>query len=107
MIAQILADAAQLMHRRDAERAEQFGLTDAGQFQKFRRVDRAAGDDHLARRPRLATHAADRVSHADAALAFQDQRLRHRALLDDEILPSAHRIEVADRGALALATGIW
>src|SRR3954469_20633283 len=93
------------MQRRNAERAEQFGLADAGQFQKLRRIDRAPGDDHLARRPRLALRTGNRISYADAALAFQDQRLRHRSLLDDEVLPSPHRIEVTDRGALALATG--
>src|SRR6185369_13592388 len=67
MIAQILADAAQLVHRRDAARTEQLALPDAGQLQQFRRIDRTARDDHFARRPRFAPHARYGIAHADAA----------------------------------------
>src|SRR3954468_3014898 len=91
------------MYRRNPARAQQFALADAGELQQFRRVDRTPADDHLARRLRLPGNAVDGVAHADATLAFEDQRFRHRALLDDQVRPSTHGIEIADRRTLALA----
>ena len=87
------------------QRAQQFGLADAGQLEQLRRVDRAAGDDHLARGPRLPLRPADGIAHADAALAFEDQRLGHRALLDHKVRPRARRVEIAIGRALAAALG--
>ena len=46
----MLADAGQVLHDVDAERAELVGVAHARQLQQLRRVDRAAAQDDLARR---------------------------------------------------------
>ena len=51
VIAQVLADTRQLVDRRDAECPQPVALADAGEFEQLRRIDRAAGDDDLARGP--------------------------------------------------------
>src|SRR5262249_384763 len=73
VIAQVLADALQLMHRRNAERTQETGLPDAGELQGLGRVDRAAADDDFARCSRLALVAADRIAHTRATPALEDQ----------------------------------
>ncbi len=49
VIAQILANALQLMPHFEAQRLQPFCLADAGQLQQLRRIDRAGADDDLAR----------------------------------------------------------
>ena len=44
MVAQVLADAGQLMAHLDAKVAQAFGLADTGQLQQLRRVERAGAD---------------------------------------------------------------
>src|SRR6185437_2147556 len=101
VVAQVLADALQLVHRRDADRAQAIALADAGEFQQLGRVDRARADDHLAGRPGLARLAIHRVAHADAALAVEYQRRRQRPRLDRKVGPRPRRVEVAVGRALA------
>ena len=47
MILQVLADAGQIVRHRDAERAQFLGRPDAGEQQKLRRVDGAAGEQNF------------------------------------------------------------
>src|SRR5262249_45249214 len=101
MVAQILADTAQLVLHRDAERLEPLALADACQLQQLRRGDRAGRDDDLARSARLELLALHGVAHADAARAFEQQALRVRAGLDPDIAPRARRLEIDARRAHA------
>ena len=48
VILQVLADALQVMHGRDAEFRERAGIADAGQHQQLGRLERAGGKDHFA-----------------------------------------------------------
>ena len=100
MIAQILPNAFQRMHRRNAMGAEQIRLANARQFQQFRRIDGAGADNHLSRRARFADFAIDAVAHAKAASAFQYKILRKRALFDGEIGPSPRRVQIGEGSAL-------
>ena len=105
MVAQILADALQLVQRLDAKGAQAVGLADAGELEQLGRVDRAARDDDFARSPRFPLHPADGVADADATPSFQDQRLGQRPLLDRQVRPRAGRVEIAVGRALAAALG--
>src|SRR5437660_824870 len=98
VVAQVFADAGQLVHHRDAERLEAFRLSDAGKLEQLRRGDRAGRDDDLTRGARLQGLALHGVAYADAARAFEQQRLCMRAGLDAEIAPRARRIEIDLRG---------
>ncbi|KVV55606.1 hypothetical protein WT27_25770 [Burkholderia territorii] len=49
MILQVAADGRQRMHERHALAREQRRIADARQLQQLRRIDRAGGEDHLAR----------------------------------------------------------
>src|SRR6185312_13179923 len=54
---------------------------------------------------RLPRHTVYGIAHADAALAFEDQRRRQRALLDQKVFAAPRGIEIAMGGALAAALG--
>ena len=54
VVAQVLADAGQIVVDLDAELLEAVGLADAGELQQLRRGDGAGRHDHLAGRARLA-----------------------------------------------------
>src|SRR4029077_1845804 len=103
VVAQVLADARQVVQRCDAYAAQAVGLADAGELEQLGRIDRAARHEHFAHRPRLPLRPADGIAHADAAPAFQDQRLGQRALLDRQVRPRADRVEIAVGGALPTA----
>src|SRR5690242_4184714 len=47
MVLEVLADAGEIMHDRDAEPSKIVGRTDAGQEEKLGRVDGSAADDDL------------------------------------------------------------
>ncbi len=56
MVLHVLADSRQVVHHRDAQRAERAGITDAAELQQLWRVERAATQDdfpcgHLLRGP--------------------------------------------------------
>ena len=74
-------------------------LADAGQFQELRRVDRTGADDDLAVGAGFALLPVHRVSHADAALAFEQQAFGQRIGLDRQVRPPARGVEIADGGA--------
>src|SRR3954452_4778089 len=93
VVAQILADAAQFMHHRDAEPLQPLGLPDAGELEELRRGDRAGRDDDLACGARLELLALHRVPHTDAAPPLEQQALRMRTGLDAQIAPRAGGIE--------------
>ena len=95
MVAQVLADAVQLVHRLDAEAAQQLGLADAGMLQHARRLT----EPHETMTSRLTRTSrfwpAHRVGDADRALALEDDVAHQRIGLDLEVRPVAGRIEEA------------
>ena len=96
VILQALADARQRVTNLDAVRLQQFRRADAGQLQHLRRIVGAAGKNdflagaHLDRRAALA---ALEITHADRALALEDEvgDMRMRAHID--IAPLARRMQ--------------
>ena len=52
VVLEVLPDARQVVTRVDADRAQLPGVTDPGQLQQLRRVERAATQDHLTGRTR-------------------------------------------------------
>src|SRR4051794_29889889 len=101
MIAQIFADAGQVVLHLDAERLEALRLPDARQLEQLRRGDRSGRHDHLTRGARLERLALHRVAHADAALTLEQQASRMRAGVDPQVAPRACRVEINLRGAHA------
>ena len=81
MIAQVLADARQIVVDLDAQPLEALRLADAGQLQQLRRGDGARRNDDLAGSTGLAHLAAHGVAHADAPTALEDQAVGQGALV--------------------------
>ena len=103
VVHQSLADSGQIRARLDAELGERHRRADSGPEQMRRRVDRARGDDDLAR-SELFRPARHLGLDADAAGALEQQLLDLRVGRDLQVLaqPGA-RIEIADcRGDAAL-----
>ena len=67
-----LADARQIMHRRDAGLLQRVGGTDAGEEQQMRAVDRAAGQHDFAGRRRLDLAVAEILDALGAAVRDED-----------------------------------
>ena len=89
MILQIGADARHVGDHVDAEAVQQFARADAGELQQLRRVECAAGQDHLAAGTRDAGRAALLVFDADGAPAFEQNARRQRVGHDREIAAAA------------------
>ena len=53
MVLEVLADAGQVVDDRDPEGSQLLGVADARQLEELGRVDRAAGEDHLAPKARF------------------------------------------------------
>ena len=85
MVLQVLPDAGQMMHARDAVLAKRGAIADARQHQQLRRLERAGGDDHLAPRADLLGLLALPVFDADRALALEQDAGGVRAGLDAQI----------------------
>ena len=84
-------------------RAQRVWIADAGQHQHLRRIDHAAGHDHLAVGAGHRRIAAPAVFDADRAAAL-DQHPRHqRAGLHGEVAARHRRAQIGDRRAAALA----
>ena len=101
MVAQVFADAAQLVAHLDAGRLEHVRPADARQFQKLRRVDRAGADDDFPAGAGFVLLPVEAVAHADAALSVEQQAFGQRVGLDLQVRAPARRVEVAHRGAHA------
>src|SRR6202049_892280 len=99
MVAQILANALELVANLDADAFEQFRLADAGQFQKLRRIDRTGADDDFPVGASFVPLSVYIVAHPDAALAFEQQTFGQRIGLDGQVWPPSRRIQIADGGA--------
>ena len=105
VLAQVLADARQSVAHLDAERAQPLRLTDARQFEELRRVDRSAAHHDGAARSGFARLASDRIAHAGAAFALEQEPFGERPGLDPQVGASLRRIEVATGRTHAPARG--
>src|SRR5262249_52822570 len=99
VVTQVLAHAFELVSYFDADRLQPPRVTDAGELQQLRRVNRAGADDHFAGGARFALLAMHVVAHADAALAVEQQAFGQSVGDDGQVRPGAGGIEVAYRGA--------
>ena len=106
VVHQALADAGERRAHLDAQVLQMPDRPDAGAQQMGRRVDGAAGQDHLAR-PELRARALHVRDHADAALALE-QQLGHLRVGRDRQVGALARggIEIADGGRHAPLVGV-
>ena len=103
MIAEVFADAGQLVHDRRTEGLQQRAWSDAGELQQPRRVDRAAAQDDFAPRPylvRAAGRIAAHVTHTNRALPFEDHRRGGRLGTHFEVAALARRPQKRARRGL-------
>src|SRR5206468_9583937 len=77
------------------------GLADARQHEELRRVEHAAGQQHLARGQGAMQGAVARVLDARRARAVEDDTRRERARYDREVRPAHCRPQYGHRGAAA------
>ena len=101
MVAQVLADAGQLVLHLDAERLQQRCGADARDLQELRRVHRAATQDHFlpgAHFHRRAVAAPLAVAHADGALALEHDRGRLCMGAHREVGPRHGGMKITTRG---------
>ena len=78
MVSIILANAVQFVAHRYAGRLEYFGIADAGQFEKMRRLHRAGAKDHLTAAMRLAGLSVMQVGTPDCAFTVEEDACGER-----------------------------
>src|SRR5467141_2392136 len=78
MVPQVLANALERVMNIDADALKHFRLTDTGEFQKLRRIDRTGADDHFPVGAGFVLPSVHIVAHPDAALAFEQQTFSQR-----------------------------
>src|SRR5213594_4106526 len=88
---------------RDADSAEMVRLTDARQHEQLRRVEHAAGEQHLACGRRLMEATVSGVLDARRSRSFEDHPGRERVRLDREVGPPHGRSQKGHGGAAAPA----
>ena len=103
MVLQVLPDPRQVGHHRDSVALQMVGRPDAGQHQQLRRVDGAAGQDHLTAGHGGAEVASLAVLDAGGAAALEQHPRRHGAGLDRQIGPLHRRTQEGARRAPAHA----
>src|SRR5262249_35030676 len=92
VVAQVLADAGQIMAGLDAQALEALSLADAGKLQQLRRRDAAGRDDDFAGRTYLMLCAAAGISDAGAAATFEQEAFDQRIRFDGEVCSRARRL---------------
>jgi hypothetical protein len=104
VVLQVLADARQLVHQRNAHALEQRARPDARELQQLRRLDGAGAQQHLGTAARGLQHAALPVADAGGAAPFEHQLAGQRLGLDAQVGPLLHgRRQVGLGGAAAPA----
>ena len=100
MILEMVADAREIGHDRDAKALEIAGRARARQEEELRRIDRAAAQDHLACVDGLRPTPLPLDLDADSSPAFEIDPCHERRGANLEVLPPTHdRVEVGARGA--------
>ena len=108
MVAQVLADAGQVVSYRDARGFKLRGVADAGEHEQVGRADCACAEYDLAC---LDDEALAAAYDFDSGCAFFVQPVEYDALhgavgADSEVEAMAHGVDVAERGAPADAVGV-
>ena len=103
MVLEVLADARQVGHDGDAERPEQLGRPDAGQLEELRRVERPAGQDHLAGRDPVRRQDRPRHLDADGPPALEQHAVDERARPHLEVRAAHGGMQVRAGGRPAAA----
>ena len=73
MVLQIFADARQVMHDRDAARLQERSAAHTRELEQLRALQRARGEQHLARRARLVLDAVLTIAHTNRACTFHHE----------------------------------
>src|SRR5258708_6558024 len=104
MVLQVLPDAGQMMHGRDAVFRQRLAVADAGEHQELRRLERAGGYDHFAAGANLLPLMALDVLDPDRALALEQDSGGMRERFDTQIRARGDmRMHIGTRRAPALA----
>ena len=103
MVLQILADAVQIVHHRDAEALQQRRRARRRRAAELRRCDGAGGEDDLAVGARAPSLALMLEHDADGFAASNSTRVGQRGGDHAQIGPLARRAQIADRRAAAPA----
>src|SRR5829696_10274861 len=107
MVLEMGADAGQVRDDRDPERAQVVGWSDARELKELRRVECAAGQDHLAGGNRLGPSAPpldlDPGGPTPIEVDLRDERIR----TDAQIPPPEDGMEVRTGGGDPAATPSW
>ena len=101
VIAQVLAHARQLVNDIDARALQHFALSDSGELEQLRRLDRARGEEHFAPRAHGPLLGALAVDHADRFAPLENDALRERTALDREIRALHRGKQIVIRGVAA------
>src|SRR5690242_509442 len=97
MVLQVAADALQVMRNVDAVLLQPITWPDAGAMQDCDRTDRAGGENDLAAGTRLDHLVSFTETHADRALAREDQSIDQHVGLEPHVGPVQRRLEKAAR----------
>ena len=102
MVAQVLAHTRELVNDFDAGALQHVALSDTGELEQLRRLNRARGEEHFAPRPDGALLAALAIGEADRFASLEHNALRERAAFDGEIR-ALHRGKQIGVGSVAAA----
>ncbi len=107
MVLKVLADTRQVVKRGDPQRRQLVRRTDAGQQQQLGRIERPAGEDHLAVGQRALDLAVLLVFDPDRPPLFQQDAMGESPGLDFQVGPAPYRVQEAGggRGAPAVVDG--
>ncbi len=101
MVLQVGADAGDVGRDRDAVLPQQRGRAEAGELHELRRVEGAAGEDHLAIGARHMRRAAAAILDAGRTAAVEQDAGRERVGDDLEVGAPARLAQIAGRGRAA------
>ncbi len=103
MVLQILADPGRVDQHRNPIFAQQFGRPDAGQLQQLGGIDRAAAQDHFARRAHGLSDAVADELDPDGLLALEQHLGGQGVGFHPQIGAAHHRMQIGHGGRAALA----
>ena len=106
MVLQVLADAGQLLHQRDAELLQQRTRANPRALQDLRRGDGAAAQQHFTACARnVGLLAATQVTYADGTLALEQHAVGDGMGVDGQVRPLLGLVQITTRRAGTPALG--
>lgn len=103
VIGQVLSDARQIRHHRDAERSQASCTAHTGQLQQLGRLDCASRQDDIQPRCSGAQLAVLEEFHPACSRALKHHAASERVGLGAQTVPTERRAQIRDGGAAALA----